>query len=276
VTGIQPMLRLLPAVGTPAVTGLTVHWSYTAARLDLTLAAGTYFVEVGDAYDDAAGTYTFIYQPLRVSTTDAAVAGAPVNGTLNPRGELDLFTFSLAEPTRVVLTAAAVSGIQPMLRLMAGAGAPAIAGTTVHWSYTVARLDLALQPGTYYVEASDAYDDGVGGYTFLYQPAPVVITAGGAACCFGAASGGSLASDALAASLLGRRALLERLQVLHDPADLPADRLRVVVLFRARERVAPDRHVAAVRHGRIAAVNRLRHVVGRKDALVLLGQLRQI
>jgi hypothetical protein len=74
VAGIQPSLRIMTGAGGPIITGATTHWSYTAARLDVTLAAGTYFVEVSDAYDDAAGTYTFIYERIQALTTDRSGA----------------------------------------------------------------------------------------------------------------------------------------------------------------------------------------------------------
>jgi hypothetical protein len=84
-------------------------------------------------------------------------------------------------PTRVVVQAAMVSGIQPMLRLMSGAGGPAISGATAHWAYSTARLDLTLAPGTYFVEVSDLYDDAAGSYAFTYERVQALTTDGSGA-----------------------------------------------------------------------------------------------
>ena len=104
-----------------------------------------------------------------------------VSSTLSPRGDLDLFTFTLTETTRVVLLASTTAVIQPALRLLAAAGNPPVTGTTVTWSYTTARLDLTLPPGIYFVEVSDAYDDQSGAYMFVYEPQPISTTQNGGA-----------------------------------------------------------------------------------------------
>jgi hypothetical protein len=75
-TTISPCLRLLTGASGPPVTGGTLLCGSTSARLDLTLDAGTYFVEVSDNFDDRTGGYTLLYQPIAVSSVPTPIARA--------------------------------------------------------------------------------------------------------------------------------------------------------------------------------------------------------
>jgi hypothetical protein len=56
---IDPCLRVLTGASTPPIPGGTLCAS-VAARLDLVLMAGTYFVEVSDNLNNNTGGYTLL------------------------------------------------------------------------------------------------------------------------------------------------------------------------------------------------------------------------
>jgi hypothetical protein len=94
-----------------------------------------------------------------------------VSGQINPVGDLDLYTFTLAVPERMVLQATQTGtpgAIDPCLRVLTGASGPPVTGGT-NCGFPAARLDLVLAAGTYFVEVSDNGNNQAGGYTLLLQ-----------------------------------------------------------------------------------------------------------
>jgi len=65
-----------------------------AARPDLVLAAGTCFVEVSDNRDTRTGAYILLCLPVVAANAVTLVADVPVSETVNPQGDLDLYTFT--------------------------------------------------------------------------------------------------------------------------------------------------------------------------------------
>ncbi|HYR86524.1 MAG TPA: IPT/TIG domain-containing protein [Terriglobia bacterium] len=167
---IDPCLRVLTGATGPPVTGGTIC-SYPAARLDLVLDPGIYFVEVSDNVNNQTGDYTLLYQPIRVQEAVALTPNIPVSEMISPLGDLDLFTFTLTTRERVVLQATQTGTpgpIDPCLRVLTGAANPPVTGGTI-CSYPASRLDLVLDPGIYFVELSDNVNNQTGGYVLLYQ-----------------------------------------------------------------------------------------------------------
>ncbi len=166
---IDPCLRVLTTAGTPVVPGGSTC-GVPAARLDLVLAPGTYFVEVSDSGDNNTGGYTLLYEPIESGPAVASLLeDVPIAASVSPLGDLDLFTFTLASPTQVLLQASktGVGGaIDPCLRVLTAPGGPVVAGGTV-CGFPSANLSLALAPGTYFVEVSDSGNDQTGGYTLV-------------------------------------------------------------------------------------------------------------
>jgi hypothetical protein len=95
----------------------------------------------------------------------------PASDSITPVGDLDLYTFTLSTPTRVVLQATS-GAIDPCLRVLTGIGEPPVTGGTT-CGFPAARLDLLLAAGTYFVEVSDNGNNQLGAYTLLYQPVDV-------------------------------------------------------------------------------------------------------
>jgi len=58
---IDPCLRVLTGAADPPVTGGTIC-GYPAARLDLVLDPGIYFVELSDNVNNQTGGYVLLYQ----------------------------------------------------------------------------------------------------------------------------------------------------------------------------------------------------------------------
>jgi hypothetical protein len=164
---LDPCLRVLTGAGGPAVTGGTTCG--VTARLDLTLAAGTYFVEVSDNFNNHSGPYTLLYEPVVASSAAVLTADVAVSTSITPLGDLDLYTFTLSTAERVVLQATGAPGVlDPCVRVLTGAGGPPVTGGTT--CGVTARLDLMLAAGTYFVEVSDNFNNHTGPYTLLYQP----------------------------------------------------------------------------------------------------------
>jgi hypothetical protein len=156
------------------VTG-GITCSFPAARLDLVLAAGTYFVEVSDNGNNQSGGYVLLYQPI-VGPVPALEPDVPISDAISPVGDLDLFTFTLTTQQRVVLQATQTgipAAIDPCLRVLTGASGPPVTGG-ITCSFPAARLDLVLAAGTYFVEVSDNGNNQSGGYNLLYQPSSQV------------------------------------------------------------------------------------------------------
>ena len=69
----------------------------------VTPASRTYFVEVSDNGNSQTGAYTLLCQLVVAATAVPLVPDVPAAETINPLGDLDLFTFTLATTTRVML-----------------------------------------------------------------------------------------------------------------------------------------------------------------------------
>src|SRR5262245_55009045 len=87
---IDPCLRIMSSEGgnPGAICG------FPAARLDLSLPAGTYFVEISDSGNNQIGGYDLIFEPIVLSGAVPALApDVIVNDSVSPLGDLDLYTF---------------------------------------------------------------------------------------------------------------------------------------------------------------------------------------
>ncbi len=164
---IDPCVRLLTAAGDPPVTGGTAC-AFPAARLDLVLGAGTYFVETSDNGNTQSGDYTLLYEPVDTPTARPLTADVPVTDSVSPLGDLDLYMFTVTSSTRVVLQATSLA-VDPCVRLLAPAGeAPVPNGSAC--AFPASRLDIVLPAGVYFVEVSDNGSSQTGAYTLIYEP----------------------------------------------------------------------------------------------------------
>ncbi len=166
---IQPCLDLRTAQGAPVAPAVCWNFTTGAARLDLDLAAGTYFAVVSDAGNNETGGYTVLLLPIQGGKP--LTPDMPVTDTVDSLGDLDLFTFTLAAPARVLLQATRPAGsvIQPCLDLRTAQGAPVAPAVCGSNTAPTARLDLDLAAGTYFVLVSDSGNDQTGGYEMLMQ-----------------------------------------------------------------------------------------------------------
>lgn len=169
-SAMDPCLRLWPAEGPPVAGGLAC--GFPSARLDLTLAAGTYVAEVSDSGGTQGGAYTVLYYPVLTDVAVPLVAGADVGDAVSVIGDLNLYSFALAGPTRVILQATS-QGIDPCVRVLTAAGEPPVANGTA-CGFPAARLDVTLGAGVYFVEVSDNGNTQTGSYTLIFEP---VVTA---------------------------------------------------------------------------------------------------
>jgi hypothetical protein len=166
-SGVEPCLELYtgsPAMPVPDGAACLGGDPFTT-RLEVTLAAGTYFVLVRESGNDRAGDYNLILEPIvggRLLTP-----GTPANDTITPLGDLDLFTFSLTA-TKQVTIQVTPSGIQPCIELFKGTPAQPVSGGSTCANGT-AQLNLSLNPETYFVLISDNGTNNTGNYSVLLQ-----------------------------------------------------------------------------------------------------------
>jgi hypothetical protein len=168
---IEPCLRLIRPSGAPAPSGATSSCATTkTARLNVVIGPGTYIVNVTDGAGDESGAYTLIFEPLSRPPAVSLTSDTIVADTLNPRGDLDLFTFTLTQQSRVVLQASTASATEPCVRLHTPADSPTLSGTTSNCAApTTARLNRVLAAGTYFVEVSDSGNNETGAYRLVYE-----------------------------------------------------------------------------------------------------------
>lgn len=173
---INACMRVMTAPGGPAVPGGgfgCVSTLFTGStRFEQVLDAGTYFVEISDNGNNHTGNYTLVYEPVIGSNAVSLSADEPANHAIDHVGDLDLYSFSLTVPTRVALQATSPA-INSCIRVLTPAGVPVPSGGfgCVSTIFTGAvRLDLVLEPGTYFVEVSDNADNHTGPYSLLYEP----------------------------------------------------------------------------------------------------------
>jgi hypothetical protein len=172
---ITPCLQVVSPAN-PAVNYATC--GDPSARLDLLLAADTYYVYVEDQDDNDIGSYDLSY--LRVTPEDAEpLGGDVVSEAIGPLGDIDPYTFALDTCSQVRLQATRASGnVSPCLELRrAGANEPVPDGTACDEGAS-ARLDLSLQAGTYVVLVSDVGNNDEGSYNLQLLTIPGCPTAG--------------------------------------------------------------------------------------------------
>ena len=169
--GWNPCLTLLPDLldGAPIVSVCdTFH-----PRIDQVLEPGTYYVLVNEQFNYILGDYEILYQPLRPADAVSVEADEPFAADIGARGDYDLYTFTLAERTRVILQGTEIppdgqGGWNPCLTLLPDLldGAP-IASTCDPYH---PHIDQVLDPGTYYVLINEQFNYILGEYELLYQP----------------------------------------------------------------------------------------------------------
>lgn len=138
-----------------------------AVRLNLTLAAGTYFVQVSDTGTNDTGPYDLLLEVITGGT--ALIAGTPTPDTITPAQDFDLFTFALAATAQVTVQVTPnAGGIQPCLELFTGSPAQPVTGGSVCTNGTAQR-NLQLGAGDYFVLVSDNGNNNTGGYSVLLQ-----------------------------------------------------------------------------------------------------------
>lgn len=121
-----------------------------AARLNLLLEAGTYYVYADDEGSDGIGSYDLVY--LRVTDVDAEVLewGEVVSEALGPVGDVDPYTFDLIECSTVDVRATRVTGgVSPCVELRRGGENGAVEGGTAWGQGDVVdevERQLACQP----------------------------------------------------------------------------------------------------------------------------------
>jgi hypothetical protein len=143
-SGIEPCMEVYTgALATLAPNGSICVVS-TVLRLDLTLAAGTYFVLVQDHSSSATGNYNLLLELIEGGTVLTPGASAP--DTITPIGDLDLFTFSLTA-TKQVIVQVTPSGIQPCIELFKGTPAQPVSGGPT-CSNGTAQLNISLNRTT--------------------------------------------------------------------------------------------------------------------------------
>jgi hypothetical protein len=142
---------------------------------------GTYVLVLEGRRDSGSGSsnYSLIVQPVAPSVVTPLTIGSTVNGTIAITGESDLFSFTLAQTTRVHFDSLTDSG--SMTWTLTGPS-----GTLVNHrpfnssdSFDFGAPLMSLGPGTYTLMV-DANDDVIGNYGFrlLDAAAAVVITPG--------------------------------------------------------------------------------------------------
>jgi hypothetical protein len=173
---VDPCLELFSgSPATPVANGTACAsntFDESVARLNLQLAAGTYFVVVSDTANNETGPYNLVLEVL----TDGATLtpDVPVSDTIAPVGDLDVYTFTLATAARVVVQMARPSAnVDPCLELFSGSPAVPVPSGTACASNTfdesVARLNLQLAAGTYFVVVSDTANNETGPYNLVLE-----------------------------------------------------------------------------------------------------------
>ena len=167
--GWSPCIALLPDLLGGAPIAENCH--LFRPRLDEVLNAGTYYVEVRADNDISTGEYELLYQPLRPAEAIAPVPDVPMAAQISFAGDVDPYTFTLAERTRVILQATekpeTTGGWSPCIDVLPDlvGGTPIAADCHLFRP----RLDVVLDPGTYYVTVYNDLQYLTGDYEVLYQ-----------------------------------------------------------------------------------------------------------
>lgn len=104
-----------------------------------------------------------------IQTDGRLQPGADVFGDIEPRGEIDVYSFVLSEPAQIVLEASNLQeSIQPCVEIATELDGAPVTGGSGCAAFTV-LLELALPKGTYYVRVSDRPGENVGPYMLRLQ-----------------------------------------------------------------------------------------------------------
>ena len=168
--GWNPCLTLLPDLlgGMPIVSQCDTYHP----RLDIILDPGTYYALVQADNNVQTGDYEILYQPLRAVDAAELTPDVPLPSQIENPGDIDLYSFTLLQRTRVILQATEIppngaGGWNPCLALLPDlVGGMPIASQcdTYH-----PRLDVVLDPGTYYAVVNEQSNYILGDYEILYQ-----------------------------------------------------------------------------------------------------------
>jgi hypothetical protein len=168
--GWDPCLELLPDLmgGSPIASQCDAFHP----RLDQVLDPGDYFVLVSDNNNDQVGDYQVLYQPIRVPDAVELPPDASLARQINHAGDCDLYTFTLAAPTRVLLQvteipADGLGGWSPCLTVLTDLDDTAAIPLCDAFH---PRIDQVLEAGTYYVLVNETDNYRLGDYEILYQP----------------------------------------------------------------------------------------------------------
>jgi hypothetical protein len=127
-SGMEPCVEVLPGISGPPVAGGATVCLGGTVRKDLELAAGTYFVAVSDFDNNETGGYNVGLQVVDPGGAVPLTPDVPVTAAIDPVGDLDPYTFTLAAPRRVVLQVNSTSGIEPCLEILSGFNEPPVSG----------------------------------------------------------------------------------------------------------------------------------------------------
>ena len=168
--GWNPCLALLPDLvgGMPIASQCDTYHP----RLDVVLDPGTYYAVVNEQSNYILGDYEILYQPLRVGDALELAPDTPMPGAIDWRGDVDLYSFTLLQRTRVILQATEIppngtGGWNPCLALLPDllGGMPIASQCDTYHP----RLDVVLDPGTYYAVVNEQSNYILGDYEILYQ-----------------------------------------------------------------------------------------------------------
>ncbi|MCK6556938.1 immune inhibitor A [Candidatus Binatia bacterium] len=143
-----------------------------SVRLSLRLGAGTYYVFAEDEDGDGIGSYDLVY--LRLTREDAtAIGGDVLSEAIGPLGDMDPYSFTLAESSQVRLRGTRAAGsVSPCLELRALGATEALAGGTACSEEATQQVEVCLHAGTYIALVSDAGNNDEGSYNLQLTTFP--------------------------------------------------------------------------------------------------------
>lgn len=157
---LDPFVRLYDAAGT-VIAYDDDSGGADAARLELTLAAGDYFLSAGSHLDESSGAFELavaVSQDDLDVELDLAAGVDEVLGAIDSPGDRDSAWFSLRRAARVRLSVSSEDALPPALRLFNDRG-DAVAVDESDGAY-----ETRLQPGRYRVETAPPENDWLGEY----------------------------------------------------------------------------------------------------------------
>ncbi|MFI5397350.1 MAG: hypothetical protein ACHQ9S_17570, partial [Candidatus Binatia bacterium] len=166
---LTPCVHVRPfGSATPVENGVACN--STSERLDLTLPAGTYSVEIDDRDATNIGSYAVHYLRLQRGDGRSIEPEVALSESLGPSiGDLHAYEFPLGKTSETIIQATqAGSSVSPCLELwqFGTSGSTMITETCDPKS---ARVDLVEDAGTYFAVVRDDGNDATGSYTIELQ-----------------------------------------------------------------------------------------------------------